>query len=147
MATYAGGSSVKRGYYIDRGAFEFATVEHDGDALPGGSERRWLYLPVIAVIAVAPALGSLFFLTLPFVGFGVVAYGLARKLIPAARAGARELGATFAPTWAPGEAHLTGEAPKKEVAPAAPAATSAPRADGLEQVAKEVEEARLREKK
>jgi len=121
MATYRGGTAVKRGYYIDGASFEFTTVERDGSALPGGPERRWLHVPVLAVIAAAPALGGLFVLTFPLIGFGVLAYSLAKKLIPAARAGAREIGATLSPSWVPGEAHLTGEdAPKEEGANAPP---------------------------
>jgi len=108
MATYPGGTAVKRGYFIDGKTFEFTTVERDGSALPGGPERRWLHLPVIVVIAVAPALGGLFVLSFPLIGFGVVAYSLAKKLVPAARAGARELIATLGPSWVPGEAHLHG---------------------------------------
>ena len=38
MATYRGGTAVKRGYYIDGTSFEFTTVERDGSALPGGPE-------------------------------------------------------------------------------------------------------------
>lgn len=139
MATYAGGTAVKRGYYIDGASFEFTTVERDGSALPGGTERRWLHVPVIAVIAAAPALGGLFVLAFPLIGFGVLAYSVAKKLIPAARAGAREIGATLSPSWVPGEAHLTGEdVPKKE----APNASPQPGSERLDALQSEVDEAR-----
>jgi len=118
MASFPGGTAVKRGYYIDGRQFEFATVERDGNALPGGPDRRWLRLPVIAVVAAAPALGGLFVISLPFLTFGLAAYAIAKKVATAVGAGARELGATLSPELRPGEAHLTGK-PEKEATPPA----------------------------
>ena len=118
MASFPGGTAVKRGYYIDGRQFEFATVERDGNALPGGPDRRWLRLPVIAVVAAAPALGGLFVISLPFLSFGLAAYAIAKKVATAVGAGARELGATLSPELRPGEAHLTGK-PEKEATPPA----------------------------
>ncbi|HEX7623718.1 MAG TPA: hypothetical protein VF400_09125 [Anaeromyxobacteraceae bacterium] len=139
MATYVGGTAVKRGYYIDGASFEFTTVERDGSALPGGPERRWLHLPVLVVMAAAPALGGLFVVAFPLIGFGVLAYSIAKKLVPAARAGVREIGATLSPSWVPGEAHLTGEeAPK--AADASPSAK--PGSERLDALQSEIEEAR-----
>ncbi|HVI73374.1 MAG TPA: hypothetical protein VM683_00180, partial [Anaeromyxobacteraceae bacterium] len=83
MASFPGGTAVKRGYYIDGRQFEFATVERDGNALPGGPDRRWLRLPVIAVVAAAPALGGLFVISLPFLSFGLAAYAIAKKVATA----------------------------------------------------------------
>ena len=120
MASFPGGTAVKRGYYIDGRQFEFATVERDGDALPGEPDRCWLRLPVIAVVAAAPALGGLFVISLPFLTFGLAAYAIAKKVATAVGAGARELGATLSPELRPGEAHLTGK-PEKEATPPATA--------------------------
>jgi hypothetical protein len=142
MATYAGGTQVKRGYYIDGTAFEFTNVERDGGVLPGTVERRWLRVPTVAVIAAAPALGGLFVLSFPLIGFGVVAYALVKKLIPAARAGARELGATLGPTWAPGEAHLTGEAGEEAPPAGAPAVPREAGAAELDRLAATIDAAR-----
>jgi hypothetical protein len=136
MATYIGGTAVRRGYYIDGRSFGFITVERDGDALPGGPERRWLHVPVLAVIAAAPTLGSLFVMTLPFLGFGLVAWKLASKLAPAAWAGARELSATVAPPLSTGEAYLAGAPPKDA------AATPPPPDEKLDAVAADIEAAR-----
>ena len=118
MASFPGGTAVKRGYYIDGRQFEFATVERDGNALPGGPDRRWLRLPVIAVVAAAPALGGLFVISLPFLTFGLAAYAIAKKVATAVGAGARELGATLSPELRPGEAHLTGKTEKEATPPA-----------------------------
>lgn len=141
MASFPGGTAVKRGYYIDGRQFEFATVERDGEALPGGPDRHWIHLPVVAVIAVAPALGSLFVLTLPAITFGLAAYAIARKLALVIGAGARELGATLSPELRPGEAHLTGKPNASEAAPPA-----APPPDvKLDALEKDIEQARKRQ--
>jgi len=121
MTTYVGGTQVKSGYYMDVAKMSFAKVEKDGGALPGGPEARWKRVPVALVVAAAPVLGGLFVVAFPFIGFGVAAYAIGRKLTSRARAGAKEIAATVAPTWAPGEAHLTGEPPKSGEGEAAPA--------------------------
>jgi hypothetical protein len=109
MTTYAGGTRVKSGYYVDARSFTFANVERDGGVLPGEAGSRWVRVPVLAVMAAAPALGGLFVVALPFIGFGVTAYALVRAVGGRAREGARELAATVAtPGLAPGEAHLAG---------------------------------------
>jgi hypothetical protein len=141
MASFPGGTAVKRGYYIDGRQFEFATVERDGDALPGGPERRWLHLPVIAVIAVAPALGGLFVISLPLISFGLAAYAIAKKVVTVVGAGAAEVGATLSPDLMPGEAHLTGKAEKPAATPPA-AGGSAPADAKLDALEKEIEQAR-----
>jgi hypothetical protein len=109
MTTYGGGTRVKSGYYIESRSFTFVNVEKDGGTLPGSWEARYAHVPVMAVMAAAPALGGLFVVALPFLGIGMAVHALARTLGAGARAGAKELAATLAsPAVAPGEAHLTG---------------------------------------
>jgi hypothetical protein len=139
MTTYAGGTQVRGGYYINGRTFEFANVQKDGGALPGGPDARWLRIPVLAVMAAAPALGGLFVISLPLVTVGFVAYTLVRKATGGARSGAKEVGATLAPPWAPGEAHLTGEPDGEKGAGGAQAPTPNARMDALE---KEIRERR-----
>jgi hypothetical protein len=121
MATYVGGTQVKSGYYMDPSKLAFANVEEDGGTLPGGAEARWKRVPVVLVVAAAPVLGGLFVVAFPFIGFGVAAYAIGRKLTSRARAGAKEIAATVAPAWRPGEAHLTGQPPEPAEGDAAPA--------------------------
>ena len=63
MTSYAGGTRVKSGYYVDTSALGFAQVARDGDTLPGGSERSYTRVPVLLVMAAAPVLGGAFALT------------------------------------------------------------------------------------
>lgn len=138
MTRYTGGTRVRSGYYIDASSLGFVNVEKDGTALPGGAERRFVRIPTLAVMAAAPALGGLFVVALPFLGFGMGAVALARKLGAGAREGATQLAATVAaPAAAPGMAHLAGQPPReaKDGAPAAPDPAA-------EKLAREIEEQR-----
>jgi len=135
MTSYAGGTQVKKGYYIDGKTFAFTNIARDGEALPAGPEARFVKIPTLAVMAVAPALGGLFVVLLPFVGFGVALHAIGRKLGQKARAGASEVAATLAHGLVPGEAHLAGKPSEKT-------ADSAPSDAETEKLAKEIDEKR-----
>lgn len=108
--TYAGGTAVKSGYYMDARSFAFANIARDGEALPGGAEKRFLRIPTLVVLAAAPALGGLFVVALPFIGFGVVA----RAVVNALAGGAKEVAATVAtPAMPAGSTALTGKPVEK----------------------------------
>jgi len=137
MASYAGGTLVKSGYYIDGKSFAFVNIARDGEKLPGGPEARFVRVPVLVVMAAAPALGGLLVVALPFIGFGVAAQAIARGLARGARKGAREIAATLAPSLVPGEAHLAGK-------PAEKGAQGTAEDREAETLAKEIEERRAR---
>ena len=118
MTTYAGGTAVKSGYYLDTRTFTFAQVARDGGKLPGGDEHGFTRVPMVLVLVAAPVLGGVFVVALPFIAFGVTAYAIGKRLTGFGRAGAREVAATLAPPWAPGAAHLTGAPPAEGGAPA-----------------------------
>ena len=88
MAVQPGGTQVKGGYYVNGRTFEFATIAVDGARLPGGGDSRWLRVPTPLMFLVAPALGALFVVALPLLGFGYLGYELARKLHLVPRPGA-----------------------------------------------------------
>ena len=133
MTTYAGGTLVKSGYYIDPSTFTFANVEKDGGKLPGGARASWMRVPVVLVLAAAPVLGGLFVVALPFIGFGLTAYAIGKKLGLHAKEGAKELAATMSPGLVAGEAHLTGKPAETEEGAAAEAGAE------VEALAKEIE--------
>ena len=128
--TYEGGTQVKSGYYVDAKSFSFANIEKDGGALPGGSAKKFVRVPTLVVMAAAPALGGLFVVALPFIGFGVAINAVVRAF-----AGhAREVAATVAtPAMPAGSTALTGR-PADEGATGEPAAHAA-----TEELAKEIE--------
>ena len=121
MTTYAGGTAVKSGYYLDIRTFTFAQVARDGGKLPGGDEQGFTRVPAALVLVAAPVLGGAFVVALPFIAFGVTAYAIGKRLTGFGRAGACEVAATLVPPWAPGAAHLTGAPPSEQGAPAADA--------------------------
>ena len=138
MTRYTGGTQVRSGYYIEASSFQFVNVEKDGRALPGGADRRYVRIPTLAVMAAAPALGGLFVVALPFLGFGMGAVALARKLGLGAREGVTQIAATMAtPAAAPGMAHLAGQPPEE-----AKEGEAAPADARTEALAKEIEEQR-----
>jgi hypothetical protein len=108
--TFAGGSRVSSGYYVNGRTFEFANIPSDGGALPGGPEVKFVRIPTLVAMAAAPALGGLFVVAFPLIGFGMVAYAIARKL----GVGAREVAATVAtPAMPAGSTALTGTTAEK----------------------------------
>lgn len=128
--TYVGGTQVASGYYIDARTFEFANISRDGQALPGKADAKFLRVPTVVAMAAAPALGGLFVVALPLLGFGMLAYAIVKRL----RSGAKELAATVvAPTMPAGSTALTGTLSEKE------ATHVTPEDEKLEELAKEIE--------
>jgi hypothetical protein len=131
--TYEGGTRVKSGYYVNARSFEFANVSSDGAALPGGPEKKFLRIPTLAVMLAAPALGGLFVVALPFIGFGVAAHAVVRKFA----GGAKEVAATVATAPMPvGSTALTGTPAEKG------ATGEKAEHPATEELAKEIEEKR-----
>jgi hypothetical protein len=142
MARYSGGSSVPGGYYWNPGHWSVTPVEKDGGKLPGTASDRYLRIHWLVALLLAPLLGGLFVVFLPFIGFAMFFHWVFLKVTGSAREGARDLAATVTPGWRPGEVHMTGRAldGKHEELPAGGAGEKA-----LEDVAAEVAHRRARE--
>ena len=107
--TFASGTRVNSGYYLNTRSFALVNVEKSGTALPG-SGARFLRVPTLVAMAAAPALGGLFVVALPFIGFGVLGHAVVRAL----KGGAKEVAATVAaPPMPAGSAALTGTPAEK----------------------------------
>lgn len=108
--TFAGGTRVNSGYYVNARSFAFANVEKDGTALPGGPETRFVRIPTLVAMAAAPMLGGLFVVALPFIGFGVAIQAAVRAFA----GGAKEVAATVSSAPMPaGSVGLTGKPAEK----------------------------------
>ena len=70
--TYAGGTQVSRGYYINARTFEFANIARDGMPLPARPDAKFLRIPTVVAMAAAPAIGGLFVIALPLIVVAVV---------------------------------------------------------------------------
>jgi hypothetical protein len=114
MTKLNAGTRVKKGYYFSMKQWALHPMPGDGEALPGEAGETYFHVPLLLAFAVAPLMGAAFLMFLPFIGF-YLAFAAALK--PVARLfhrSAAELAATVAPTWAPGEAHLTGQRTEAE---------------------------------
>ena len=74
------------------------------------SSDRYLRIHWLVALLLAPLLGGLFVVFLPFIGFAMFFQWVFRKVTGTAREGARDLAATVTPGWRPGEVHMTGRA-------------------------------------
>jgi hypothetical protein len=144
MARFSGGSSVPGGYYWNPRHGSLTPVREDGDRLPGTPADRYVRIHWLAALLLAPIVGGLYVVLLPFIGFAMLLQWAFRKLTGSARQGARDLAATVAPGWRPGEVHMTGRAmdPKRDELPGGGAGQKA-----LEDVAAEVARKRASEER
>jgi hypothetical protein len=109
------GTMVKGGFYFNRDKLDLITVSGKEGKLPGADGQRYLRVPVLAVVLLAPVLGGLFVMFMPFIGFALVFQHLGRLMVSAAKRATRGLLFVVTPTWRPGEAYFAGkEGEKKE---------------------------------
>lgn len=133
MAKYAGGTRVKGGYYWHTHSWRVEVVPAEGGTLPGEGTASYLKVPFPVLFVLIPVMGLLFLMFLPFIGFGLFAYAIAKRIAGLVGRGATELASTVHPGMVPGEAYLTGKAGEEKEAGAAPAAPEA-----IEKLEKEV---------
>ncbi len=113
MTKHIGGNAVKAGFYWNLRKWEMVTLSGIGGTLPGSADDRYLKVPIIAFLFIAPVMGGLYAFFLPFIGFAMVFAFLGRKLGAAGRAAVARVGGLVSPDWAPGEAYLAGKRGKK----------------------------------
>lgn len=109
MKRFTSGSKVASGIYWNLGRWELANIGPTGGALPGHDGDRFVKVPLVAALAVAPLLGLVFVMFLPFIGVAMVAALAVKKVGALLHGGATSVAATVAQSSAlPGEAYLTG---------------------------------------
>ncbi len=118
MTKHIGGNAVKAGFYWNLRKWEMVTLSGIGGALPGSADDRYLKVPVIAFLFIAPVMGGLYAFFLPFIGFALLFSFLGRKAGAGARAAFARVGGLVSPEWRPGEAYLAGKRGKKNERPA-----------------------------
>jgi len=118
MSKHTGGTDVKAGFYWNLRKWEMVTLSGAGGRLPGHADDRYLKVPIVAFLFIAPVMGGLYAFFLPFIGFAMVFAFLGRKLGAASRAAVARVGGLVSPQWRPGEAHLAGKRGKKNGTPA-----------------------------
>ena len=107
----SGGEEVAPGGYWNAHAGEYVRLEQQS-RLPGGADSTYYKVPVMVMLMLAPVLGLLYAIFLPFIGLAMVTMLIARKLL----GGTLDVvwrAAAFG--WRPAEAYLAGhKAPRKK---------------------------------
>jgi hypothetical protein len=133
MARYTGGAKVGGGYYWNTGNWEVEVIPSEGGRLKAVDGAKYVKVPFPALFVIAPLLGALFLMFLPFIGFALFAYAIVKKVTGGVKQGATELAATVQPgSFAAGSAYFTGK-PGEEKDGAAPGAAKGGELEKLEQ--------------
>jgi len=104
-----GGTAAKGGFYWNLGKWELTMIPKQGGILPGTVSDRYVRVPVVGLLVLAPMMGAVYAFFLPFIGFAMLFGFMAKKAFGVTRAGAAGVAATIAPSWRPGEAYLAGK--------------------------------------
>jgi hypothetical protein len=72
MTTHKGGEPVTGGYYIDIRHWKLEAIEGAAGTLPGDATAQFRKVAPLAMLVLAPVLGLLFVIVLPFLGLAVV---------------------------------------------------------------------------
>jgi len=108
-----GGMAAKNGFYWNLGKWEMTLVPKQGGILPGGASDKYLKVPVVALLVMAPLMGAAYAMFLPFVGFAMLFTFLGKKALAMGRSEAVGVAATMSSDWRPGEAYLAGGQKKR----------------------------------
>jgi hypothetical protein len=106
MARYEGGTKVNYGFYWSAKAWDMAMVPTEGGLLPGGSNVHYTRIPTFLFLLMAPVMGALYVVFLPFAGFGLVGGHAFRAVKALATDAFMHIAVAVSPQWAPGEAYL-----------------------------------------
>src|SRR5215216_2901878 len=73
MTTYKGGDAVTAGFYVNRAAWSVTTVSgQKGGTLPGTDIDPYVRVPGLLVLMMAPIMGAVFAMFLPFIGIALL---------------------------------------------------------------------------
>jgi hypothetical protein len=106
MARYEGGKKVNYGFYWSARAWDMTMVPAEGGLLPGGSDQHYTRIPTFLFLLMAPVMGALYVVFLPFAGFALVAGHALRALKTVTMDAFMHIAVAVSPQWAPGEAYL-----------------------------------------
>lgn len=75
-----GGETVKFGFYWNVAEWEAQIVPAEGGELKGDEATKYVRLPLLALLIVAPLMGAAYAMFLPFIGFAMLALFLMGRL-------------------------------------------------------------------
>ena len=79
MKTFTGTERVAGGYYMNVRGWQLEAIDGASGTLPGGEDGRYVRVPVLGMLLVAPLFGLVFVVLLPFFGVAVLVEGLWRR--------------------------------------------------------------------
>jgi hypothetical protein len=72
MFKHKGGDTVKGGFYWNQANWHLENVEGKAGNLPGDENTRYTKVPTLLLFVLAPLMGGLFVVFLPFIGFALL---------------------------------------------------------------------------
>lgn len=106
MARFKGGARVNHGFYWSARGWDMAMIPAEGGLLPGGPGSSYVHVPTFLFLLMAPLMGALYVVFLPFVGFAMVLGYAVRGVKRMATDAFMNIAVAVSPHWAPGEAYL-----------------------------------------
>jgi hypothetical protein len=103
FAKHVGGDHVRFGFYWNLGEWEAQIVPAAGGVLKGGRGDRYVRLPLLALLVIAPLMGAAYAFFLPFIGFAMVVVYLMGRL--------RGTATSHTPPAIDAEGHVNGVVP------------------------------------
>lgn len=79
MKRYNGNEKVKPGFYLSTKRWDLETIDKTEGLLPGIEEETYLRIPLPLMLVAGPAVGFLFVVFLPLIGFLMLLYMLGGK--------------------------------------------------------------------
>ena len=110
---YNGGTKVNYGFYWSAKAWDMAMIPAEGGLLPGGTGDRYTRVPTFLFLLMAPIMGALYVVFLPFAGFALLFGHLGKALKTMATDAFMHIAVAVSPQWAPGEAYLAARKREK----------------------------------
>ena len=110
---YNGGTKVNYGFYWSAKAWDMAMMPAEGGLLPGGSDQHYTRIPTFLFLLMAPLMGALYVVFLPFAGFALLFGHLAKSVKTLATDAFMHVAVAVSPQWAPGEAYLAARKREK----------------------------------
>jgi hypothetical protein len=105
---------VKSGYYFSMKNWSVNPIAKDGTVLQGEKGEQFIPVPLPVAVMLAPVLGAVFLMFMPFIGFYLTAQTLLRPVARMFKKSTTEIAASMSPGLQPGAAHLTGSAGEKK---------------------------------
>lgn len=78
MLKFNGGDVVKAGFYWNLAEWDATVVPREGGPLPGEADAKYVRLPLLVVLPLAPMMGAVYAFFLPFIGIAMVITSLVR---------------------------------------------------------------------